>query len=136
MPGPLPDSLRQAIGNDLQPVRPLPPAWVRTLFAVAVTAVCLGIVAVIFKLSLRSDMDQIPMWLSWGCTVIQLAIGVVLVGMALREAVPGNGVPATIVIDWLASKKLICKGGESPGKSSTVPCGTKVSLLPAPYTSK
>ena len=58
MPGPLPDSLRQAIGNDLQPVRPLPPAWMRTLFAVAVTAVCLGIVAVIFKLSLRSDMES------------------------------------------------------------------------------
>ncbi len=93
----LPDSLREAIGNDLQPVRPLPPVWMRTLFAVAVAAVCLGVVVVVFKLSLRPDMDQIPMWLSWGCTLIQLTIGVVLLGMALREAVPGHGVPAGMV---------------------------------------
>ena len=93
----LPDSLREAIGKDLQPVRPLPPVWVRTLFAVAVAAVCLGVLIVVFKLSLRPDMDQIPMWLSWGCTLIQLTIGVVLLGMALREAVPGHGVPAGMV---------------------------------------
>ena len=37
------------------------------------------------------------MWLSWGCTALQLVIGVVLIGMALREAVPGSGVPAGAV---------------------------------------
>lgn len=90
----LPDGLRQAISDDLTPVKPLPPVWMRTLYAVAVAAAGLTIVVAAFKLSLRPDMDQLPMWLSWGCTVLQLIVGVILVGMALREAVPGSGVPA------------------------------------------
>ena len=89
----LPESLRRAISDDLTPVKPLPPAWMRTLCAVAVAAAGLAIVVAAFKLSLRPDMDQLPMWLSWGCMALQLVIGVILVGMALREAVPGSGVP-------------------------------------------
>jgi hypothetical protein len=69
----------------------------RVLYAVAVAAAGLAIVIVAFKLTLRPDMEQLPMWLTWGCTALQLVVGVVLVGMALREAVPGNGVPAGAV---------------------------------------
>ena len=90
--GSMPESLRKAVGSDLNPVRPLPPAWRRTLvvgvIATAVVACSLAI------LPLRPDLDQIPLWLSWGSTLLELAAGVVLVGMALREAVPGNAVPA------------------------------------------
>jgi hypothetical protein len=93
----IPESLRQAISNDLSPVKPLPPVWMRTLYAVAVAAAGLTIVVTVFKLSLRPDMDQLPMWLSWGCTALQLTIGVILVGMALREAVPGSAVPVGAV---------------------------------------
>jgi len=90
----LPDDLRRAIATDLEPVRPLPPVWIRTLYAVATAAAGLAVVVAAFKLTLRPDMDQLPMWLSWGCTTLQLIVGVVLVGMALREAVPGSGVPS------------------------------------------
>ncbi len=93
----LPESLRQAISDDLAPVKPLPPVWMRTLYAVAVAAVGLALVIVAFKLTLRPDMSELPMWLGWGCTVVQLVVGVVLIGMALREAVPGSGVPAGTV---------------------------------------
>jgi hypothetical protein len=93
----LPETLRRTVSDDLAPVRPLPPAWMRTLYAVAVAAVGLAVVVTAFKLSLRPDMEQLPMWLSWGCTALQLVVGVVLVGMALREAVPGSGVPAGAV---------------------------------------
>jgi len=93
----LPDGLRRAISDDFKPVKPLPPAWMRTLYAVAVAAAGLAVVVAAFKLTLRPDMDQIPMWLSWGCTALQLVVGVVLVGMALREAVPGSGVPTGAV---------------------------------------
>jgi len=93
----LPESLRQTISADLAPVRPLSPAWMRTLYAVAVAAAGLAIVVAAFKLSLRPDIEQLPMWLSWGCTTLQLVVGIVLVGMALREAVPGSGVPAGAV---------------------------------------
>jgi hypothetical protein len=94
---PVPDTLRRAVASGLQPVRPLSPVWVRTLLAMAVAAVGLGVVVAAFNLSLRPDMDQIPMWLGWGCTALQLVIGVVLIGMALREAVPGGGVPSGAV---------------------------------------
>ncbi len=90
----MPDSLRRAIGDDLQPVRPLPPVWMRMLTTIAAAATGLAAVVVLFKLSLRPDMGQLPLWLGWGCTAVQLVVGVVLVGMALREAVPGSGVPS------------------------------------------
>jgi hypothetical protein len=93
----LPDELRRAISDDLTPVKPLPPVWMRTLYAVAVAAAGLAVAVAAFKLTLRPDMEQIPMWLSWGCTALQLVVGVVLVGMALREAVPGSGVPSGAV---------------------------------------
>ncbi len=39
----LPNGLRQAIENDHQPVRPLHPAWMRTIFAAAILAVVLAV---------------------------------------------------------------------------------------------
>lgn len=94
----LPENLRRAVAADFEPVRPLPPAWMRTLQAVAIAAVALGMMIIFFKISLRPDMDQLPMWLSWGCTGLQLIVGVILVGMALREAIPGSSVPTGAVV--------------------------------------
>jgi hypothetical protein len=93
----LPNSLRRTISDDLAPVKPLSPVWVRTLYAVVVGAAGLTLVVAAFKLSLRPDMEQIPMWLSWGCTAVQFVVGVVLMSMALRESVPGHGVPTGAV---------------------------------------
>lgn len=93
----MPDSLRKAVTEDLQPVRPLPPVWMRLMMAVAVSATGLTVVVLAFKLNVRPDMGDIPMWLGWGCTAVQLVVGIVLIGMALREAVPGSGVPAGAV---------------------------------------
>lgn len=91
----IPNDLREAIEGDLAPVRPLHPAWVRTMLAVAILAVVLAFV--LAKASFRPDMDQLPMWLSWGCSVLQLALGVLLVGLALREAIPGRSIPGGAV---------------------------------------
>jgi len=93
----MPESLRRAVGENLQPVRPLPPVWMRLLSTIALTAIGLAIVVAMFKLALRPDMGEIPMWLSWGCTAAQLIVGMLLIGMALREAVPGSGVPTGAV---------------------------------------
>lgn len=87
----IPSGLRKAIEHDLEPVRPLHPLWMRTAVALAIMAVVLSFV--LARASLRPDIDQLPMWLSWGCSVLQLALGILLVGLALREAVPGDGVP-------------------------------------------
>lgn len=95
--GSVPEGLRRTVENDLSPVRPLSPVWMRTLMAVAVAAAGLAVVIAAFKLSVRPDIDQLPMWLTWGCLSFQAVIGVVLVSMALREAVPGFGVPTGAV---------------------------------------
>jgi hypothetical protein len=87
----LPDALREAVGQELRPVRPLSPAWQRTLLvatiATAVAAIAIGTIA------LRFDLGQIPLWLSWGCSALELLVGVFIVGLALREAVPGSAAP-------------------------------------------
>ena len=87
----IPNDLREAIESNIQPVHPLHPAWMRTILAVAILAVVLAFV--LAKASLRTDIDQLPLWLSWGCSVLQLVLGVLLIGLALREAIPGEGIP-------------------------------------------
>jgi hypothetical protein len=91
----LPEALRRTVENDLRPVRPLPPVWLRTMMAVGILAVVFAFV--LAKASLRSDLDQLPMWLSWGCSVLQLGLGVLLIALAMREAVPGCGAPRGVV---------------------------------------
>jgi hypothetical protein len=91
----VPETLRQAIQDDPHPVRPLHPIWRRTLLATATMAVILA-----FSLataSLRPDIHELPMWLSWGCSTFQLGLGILLIALALREAVPGAGVPAGFI---------------------------------------
>jgi len=94
-PDTIPARLREAIDGDSLPVRPLHPAWMRIMLAVAVTVVVLAFV--LAKASLRTDMDQLPMWLSWGCSALQLGLGLVLIGLALREAIPGAAIPGGAV---------------------------------------
>ncbi len=89
----LPVALREAVENDLSPVRPLHPAWQRSLVVAVVVTLVLASILFGFKMQLRGDMDQLPMWLSWGCTIVELLVGILIVGLALREAVPGGAVP-------------------------------------------
>jgi hypothetical protein len=91
---PLPRSLRESLGGDLHPVRPLHPAWQRSLVVAAVVTFVMAAALLVFKLQLRPDMDHIPMWLSWGCSFLEILVGILIIGLALREAIPGGGVPA------------------------------------------
>jgi hypothetical protein len=97
-PNSMPESLRQTIADDLVPVRPLPPAWIRTALAATLAMVGFAVVIVLFNRSLRPDMDQLPMWIGWGSTALQLAVGVVLIGLALREAIPGQQVSLPVAV--------------------------------------
>jgi hypothetical protein len=92
---PLPDSLRKAIEQDARPVRPLAPAWRRAL-GVAVVAAMIVIVSLLV-IGPRSDIGEIPAWLSWGSCLLQLGIAMILVGLALRESVPGGALPVSRV---------------------------------------
>jgi hypothetical protein len=94
-PDSVPTKLREAVERDFQPVRPLSPFWLRTMLAIATLAVVLAFV--LANASLRNDLDRLPMWLSWGSSLLQLSLGALLVGLAMRESIPGGGAPRGFV---------------------------------------
>ncbi len=85
----VPDVLHRAIGRDLAPVRPLPPPWRRTVVLVPLAAAVF--VGVPLLMGVRQDARVLGAWWSWGISSLQVVVGFVLVGLALREAVPGSG---------------------------------------------
>lgn len=83
----VPVALRREIEQTLVPVRPLRPPWRRALLLMPVgLALLVGLPA---TLGLRADATRLGETLSWGLSAAQLGIGLLLVGGAMREAVPG-----------------------------------------------
>jgi len=83
----LPESLRRAIAADSGPMRRMPPPGLRMLEAVLL-AVALGLVALaVYRL--RADAGSLGWLLVWGPAALQCLTGAALVGLAVREAVPG-----------------------------------------------
>jgi hypothetical protein len=89
----LPDSTRSRVEADLRPVTPLRRPWQRAL--ACLPALVAG-AAVPLLLGMRGDLDQVGPWLAWGGSFLQLAIAVLLVAAALREAVPAEGLPRDV----------------------------------------
>jgi hypothetical protein len=85
----LPERLRREVLEDLRPVPPLPPPAVRAA-RLALWAVAL-LVMVPSLLPLRDDAPSLGFGLVWGAAVFEALLGTVLIGLALREAVPGQG---------------------------------------------
>lgn len=83
----LPAALRDAISSDIKPVRPLSAIWRRALI---VGAVAVGVlVAVVAAHGLRADFASLPMLVGWGGAIVELFIGTLLIGLSLRESIPG-----------------------------------------------
>jgi hypothetical protein len=85
-----PERLRRAVIADLKPVKPLRSPGRRALevalwgvFALLVTPAVFGI---------RHDAALLGIMLTWGAAVLEVVAGVLVVGLALREAVPGSGI--------------------------------------------
>ncbi len=87
---PLPERLRQLVWADLRPVRPLPRPALRAL-EVAVWAAALFVLLPALW-PLRSDAPVLGWGLLGGATTAETLAGILLAGLALREAVPGSGV--------------------------------------------
>lgn len=92
----LPDAVQKAIERDHRAVRPLPPAWRRTLAVVIVALALLAAVLVTHKV--RPDLPILSFWIGWGATAIELLAGIVLVGLALRESVPGQALTTSTIV--------------------------------------
>ena len=84
-----PAGLREAIAADLKPVRPLLAPWKRVL-VVGILGVVL-LVAVPAWYAMRSDGAALGASLTWGASLLQVALGLGLAFVALRLVVPGRG---------------------------------------------
>ncbi|NOZ78843.1 MAG: DUF1109 domain-containing protein [Acidobacteria bacterium] len=84
----LPDPLRRAIAGDLRPVEPLPLLWKRAL-GVAIVAVAVS-AAVLASRALRPDLVVLSPWVGWGAAILEGLAGLLVIGLALRESVPGQ----------------------------------------------
>ena len=87
-PHAVPPSLREAIAADLRPVRPLPSPWRRALWLVPIALILLVISEAFF--GLREDSPDLGLSLTWGASILQMLVGLAVMGFALREAVPGT----------------------------------------------
>jgi hypothetical protein len=86
----MPDRVRREVMGDLRPVHPLPPPAVRAA-EVALWVVALFLV-VPSVFPLRQDAALLGWLAMWGGAIAECLAGLALVGLALREAVPGWGV--------------------------------------------
>jgi len=91
----LPPELRAAISRDLRPVAPLAPPVARTLALLPLALLLLG--AAVFVFGLRRDAPILGMKLTWMSSALQMILGLVLAGAALRESVPGTTLSRRVI---------------------------------------
>ena len=95
----LPPALRVRLAADYAAVRPLPPPFARALTLVPFAL--LALVAAPWWFDLRVDMARLGWAQAWGWSLVQSTAGVVLVAVALREAVPGRAWSRLPLAMWL-----------------------------------
>jgi hypothetical protein len=96
-----PSNLRDAIKRDLRPTRPLKSPFVRTLVLIPLAAaIVLSVPGLRF---FRSDMAAIGFIKAWGFSFGQALAGLVIVGVALRESIPGRGLTRGAAIATFAA---------------------------------
>jgi hypothetical protein len=95
-----PSALRDAIRADLHPVHPLRSPVRRALWLLPLAAATLVCAVVVF--SLRRDAPALGWALTWGGSIAQGLIGIWLIMLALRDAIPGRELNARLVVIALA----------------------------------
>src|SRR5215470_17412145 len=83
-----PAALLRSVAGDLRPVRPLrPPAWR------ALGLLPLGLLLIVGTPAFwgwRINFDELGPAMAWGLSALEALAGLVVVGIALREAIPGR----------------------------------------------
>ncbi len=85
-----PEGLRRAVAGDLRPVKPLRPPFRRAVEVALWGVAALLIAPTVF--GVRHDAVVLGVMLTWGAALLEVAAGVLVVVLALREAVPGSGI--------------------------------------------
>ncbi len=88
----VPDRLRRALGDQIDPVTPLRPPWQRLLGVLPVL-----VVAMVMPLAYNQlrDTGELGMMLAWVPIAIQVLVAFALLIFALREGIPGWRVSST-----------------------------------------
>lgn len=81
------DRLRAAVAADLVPVRPLGSPWRRAIVLMPFALLLLLAAPVAFEFR---DLSSLGWLWSWGASIAQMAAGLSIAALALREAVPGR----------------------------------------------
>ena len=102
-----PDRLRRIVGADLRPVRPLPPPWRRSLALVPVSLLLVLFVVGFF--GPRSDLQTLGA-AGWGLSSLEVVAGVLLVALALADAIPGRLVPTRVLAAAFALSAALVVG--------------------------
>jgi hypothetical protein len=84
----VPAALRRAVEADHRPVRPLPPPWRRALALLPLGG--LAVMTAPLYWGWRSNLLELGPGLAWGLSAVQVLLGMIVIGAALREAVPGR----------------------------------------------
>jgi hypothetical protein len=82
------NDLRAEITRSLVPVRPLPPPS-RRLWMMLPLGLLVAVTTPLVS-GIRVDLASQSPWLTWGLTALQALVGMWILGLALRESVPGE----------------------------------------------
>ena len=94
------DALLAEVSRDLRAVRPWPAPW---RDALRLSPLALGIIiALPVLVGLRRDAVSVGPVVVWGVSLIQVALGIVLIWMATREGRPARRLPRGVVRAALA----------------------------------
>jgi len=98
-------ALLSRISADLRPVTasPVPSRVALRVAPVAVVAA----LAILFSIGLRRDATTLGPLVTWGASLVMVALGVLLVWIAARENTPAHRLPAPWVNSALAATWLI-----------------------------
>ena len=91
-----PDALRHAIARDLTPLDRLAPPHVRVLWLAPLALLLFIFAPAVF--SVRGDTARLGFVLSWGVSFLETLLGLGIIAVALREAVPGTIVSRRAVV--------------------------------------
>jgi hypothetical protein len=95
-----PKNLRDTVERDLRPTRPLRPPYVRALVLIPLAvAIVLSVPGLRF---FRGDMQAIGFVKAWGFSFGQALAGLIIVGIALRESIPGRGLSRGAIVATIA----------------------------------
>jgi hypothetical protein len=89
------DALLAEVSRDLRPVRPWPTPW---RDALRLSPLAFGIIiALPLLVGLRRDAVAVGPLVTWGVSLIQVALGILLIWMATREGRPARRLPRGVV---------------------------------------